>query len=313
MDQWGILPKNVWQKSGYRIVTAAGATGSNGLADGASIPATTKPTMAYVDIPAKQHVRTFDMGTIQMNLSGKDDVVTFEELKAETEKEFVDCFGRALLMDANTLAGNDFESIDRIIGSYSEAAGSGYTTGDHDIWSNDRDAANAPFDAYVDHGSTTDRYFNPSQVDTVLSNIMPYWEDPASVANKVIVTGRDTFMRWNQMLTAKVRFGETRFQTSVNGIKTANGVEAGAPVSTYQGIPLICDSRTPQDTLSRILIEDLDNLQFHMLTPTLYAEAGNDLSEQLMLGKLTKTGVFALQGEVVCTKFLSQGKVRDLK
>jgi len=45
------------------------------------------------------------------------------------------------------------------------------------------------------------------------------------------------------------------------------------------------------------------------LKPIQYVESDNPL----ILGNHTKQGVYHAQGEVVCTRFKAQGKVRDLK
>ncbi len=311
-NAWGALPKKPYEKGGYRVVSAAAASSTTGVADGAAKPATIKPTMAQIDVPPRLHAVPFDMGTMTVNLAGKDDVLTWEELRDYMGQEFINRLELDILYkNATGATGNGIESIDRIITSYSEIAGCTITENYGDIYGLNRDAAGTVYDAAVGHASTVDRAFQPSLLDTQLAAAMPYW---TSTANKVIITGFDTYFRWGQILAPRYRFGETRITTGFNGVQIAlPGVEGGSPISTYNSIPIITDPNVTTDTISRIYCVDGDYLHIALLTPILYSEVGGTQEEQQLNGKLTKEGMYTLQANTVCTKFKGQVKVMDLK
>ena len=308
----GALTKKPWKKSGYRVVTTAGETSGGGVADGGSVPATVEPTAEEITMVPKLHSRTVGMGVLQNAMAGKDDVVTWDGLRRETEDEFKDVANRALLTDVTTTAGNNFESLDRVCSSKAEEDDcSDVDAGDNDIYGIDRDAATT-YDAYVSENNNSDRTFTVSLVDTVLQNVDIYWRN-GEYARKFIVTGRDTLFRWGAQLAPRLRFGSERVQFGVNGIQSMKGVEGGVALSSYLGIPVITDARVVQDTISRIYVVDQDTCWFGLVAPVMYSEVGNDEREQILLGKHAKEGMFTMKGELVCTQFHNQGKVRDLK
>jgi len=305
-NAFGLLPKKPYQHGGYRAVTAAGATTTAGTTESGAVPASVKPTMAAVDVGLKTLAAAIEISEVMSLQEGKDDVVTWGELVNYARDEFVNRINRGLLTDANTLASTNIESIDRAIGSYSEAAGSGYTTSDHDIYGLDRDAGATWTDSYVSHGSTTDRTFALSLLDTVLDGVAPYWKNRK---NKVILTGYDTARRIQQLENPKATYTpDMSVEFSVNGVQTKKGIEAGIPVASYDGIPIITSNNVPKDTISRIFIIDLDHMWIGVGRPVTYVES----SDPLVVG-FQKRGAFSMVGELVCTNFAAQGKVRDLK
>lgn len=308
---FGALPTIPYPKSGFRTVTAAGETSGGGVDDGGAVPATVKPTMAELEVTCKLHSRTFGLGRIANKLAGRDDVVTWAELQAETELEFKDVANTALVGNVTTVAGNNFESIDRVCSSKGEEDScADVDAADNDIYGEDRDAATT-YDATVSHGSDADRTFQVSLVDTVLTTAMKYWK--GNMDNKMIITGHDTFFRWGQKLRPMMRFTDARAKFTVNGVQTVDGVEGATPISSYMKIPVVLDGDVVQDTLGRIYVIDGNQCGFALLTPPVYSEAGGTDAEQIMLGKHAKEGMFVMEGELYCTGFHNQGKVRDLK
>lgn len=313
-NTFGVLAKKPWDTSGYRVISAAASTSSAGQTLGAAIPATIKPTIATVDINPKLLAVSFDMNAEVIELDGKDDMVRWADIVDYMGNEFKNRINRGLNTDVDTLAGTNIESIDRIISSYAEVANCGITAGDSDPWTQavsgiDRDAQATAFDAYVDHNSNTDRYFALSNVDTVLQNIRPYWDDPGSVGNKTITTGYDTELRIAQLLQAQIRYTTTTVQMTVEGIKTAKGLEAGADVATYDGIPIIRDANAVQDTISRFNIIDGDHVWIGVLKPVQYTES----EDYQAIDKFAREGVYYSYMELIANKFACHGKGRDYK
>uniref|UniRef100_A0A6M3XQX8 Putative capsid protein n=1 Tax=viral metagenome TaxID=1070528 RepID=A0A6M3XQX8_9ZZZZ len=317
-NQFGVLPKEPWQRSGYRAITAAASTAVAGVAEGGAIPDTIKPTFTEIDIKPKVCAANFDMSAVMMDLATKDDVVVQADLSEYMANEFKNRLNRNTLADNDTVQTTGLESVDRVIGSNAELAygkvndSAVLDAGDLDIYGIDRDAAASWADAYVSGlaYASGQRELALSHIDTVLQNIRPYWNDPGTNENKVIVTGYDTLARIMQLVKSQQRFVDTqRARITVNGIRTVAGTEVGLDVAAYNGIPVIPDANVLQDTISRIYVEDLDNLSFGVLRELTHVESDNYLA----LGKIATEAMDFLFGEVVCTKFKAQGKVRDLK
>jgi len=131
---------------------------------------------------------------------------------------------------------------------------------------------------------------------------------------KVILTGYDTQERIQQALQAQQRFLEKgKVIPTYNGVKGIEGNEAGFNVATYQGIPIICSKDVPQDTLSRIYILDTDYMFFKVALPTMYFESGMSSKDPFGINYLGDEGMYRTMGELICTRFNTQGKIRDLK
>lgn len=309
-NTFGALPKKPWAKSGYRALTAAGATTSMGITQGTgAIPTTVKPTFAHVDITPKTLANSFDMSSTMVKLAGKDDNVTWDELQKYEQDEFKNRLNRGLHVDCTTVAGTNIESVDRVTGATILATHTLIDATDEDIYGIDRsDAAGSWADAYVSDASGTDRYITLSHLDTMLQNVEPYWGE-GSRANKLMLTGYDTSLRIAQLLQSQLRYTKERVTMSVNGIKTAPGADAGFEVASYDGIPIIRDSNTLTDTISRVYMLDLDHVWIGMLQPVTYLES----DDYQALDKFSREGVYYMEAELICDLFKAQGSLRDLK
>ena len=317
----GAIPWKPWETSGYRAITAAGATTNPGNTEGGALSDTIKPTFLEQDInPTESHV-TFEQSSLQTALEGKGDNVPWSEIVDYMSDEFRNRLNRALLADADTVPSSGIRvSLDRAIASYAEIAygkvddSAVLDANDLDVYaagSPDRDAAASWADAYVNgqaFGSGS-RTLALSHIDAMFTNCRPYWND-ASMNNKAIITGYDTLERIQQLLQAQQRFPEkTRVQFTVNGVQTVAGAEAGFDIASYKGVPIIPDSNVLQDTLSRIMLCDFDHLHMGVLTPVQYMES----NDWFGLDKFVTMGLYHMQGEVICTKYKAQGKARDLQ
>jgi len=228
-------------------------------------------------------------------------------MREEMGKHHAEMINKMLLADANTVAGDDVESIDRVCTSASEETAC-LTGGDMDMYGIDRSGASWS-DAYVSHNSNVDRTFTIDLLDTALTNLRQAGSMP-----KVIITGYDTLERIQQALQAQQRFvGRENVVPTYNGVKGIAGNEAGFNVATYQGIPIIPSKDVKQDTLSRIYILDTDYIGFKVALPTMYFESGMSKKDPFGINYLGDEGLFRTMGELICTRFNVQGKIRDLK
>lgn len=301
---FSVIPKEPLNNTGFRVITAgAGTLGTGGVAENAALPDTIKPTWALGAISLKEVVHTFDMSNRQQMLDdGGDDTIGFDELREFMAKQHVSHINKMLLADVDTVAGNNIESIDRVCSSQSEESGC-LTAGDADIYGFDRSASTA-YDAYVSHNSGTDRAFSESMVTTMIDTI----DENCGERPNVIITGFDTAARLDAQVNTQTRYETMRVTVGVNGIETAAGNDVGLRVASFDGIPVIRDKDVVKDTISRIYALNTNYLKFKTKLPTQYFESQSFFET----GKLGKEGMFYTAGELVCTRFNAQGKVRDL-
>jgi hypothetical protein len=301
---FSVLPKEPLNNTGFRVITArAGTLGTGGVAENGVLPDTIKPTWALANISVKEVVHTFDMSNRQQLLdAGGDDTIGFDHLREYMAREHAAHINKMLLADVDTLAGDNFESIDRVCSSQSEEAAL-LTAGDADIYGFDRSASTA-FDAYVDHNSGVDRAITEAILRTAIDTI----EENSGERPNVIITGFDTARDIDALVNTQTRYENMRVTVGVNGVQTAAGNDVGLRVASFDGIPVIRDKDVVKDTKSRVYLLNTNYLKFGTKLPTQYFESQNFFET----GKLGKEGMYYTAGELVCTRFNAQGKIRDL-
>ncbi len=318
---WGVLAKKPWLRSGWRVITArASATVIGGVAEDGVIPDTIKPTFAELSTKPKTVAHTFHTSEVMQFLGTVDDSLedVMATLREYIAKEHAEHINKMLNTQNGTLAGNNIESIDRVLGSYSEvstltdSANAAYTAGDVDLYGSDvidRDTGTGYADAYV-NGATADRPLTLTLIDTVFQNVWTNGGNP-----QVITTGYDTLMKIQQLLQANQRFVDTKkVSPSVNGIVGVDGIEAGFIVATYNGVPIIPDKNTVQDTsaLSRMNFLDTNYVWMEVAKPTQYFETGIISGDPWAINSLGQEGMYRTLGEIKCMFFGAQGKLRDV-
>jgi hypothetical protein len=316
-NAFSILPKRPWDRSGWRVITEKPNSGNvhGGIAENAILPDTVKPTFQHIAAKPKTIAHTFDMSETAIFLADRDDGLgdIRAVLKEEMGKHHAEMVNKMLLADTDDLAGNNFESLDRITASHT-AMGGGSThvnaDGDLDIYSIDR-SGNDWSDAEVNCDSNgADRTLSLDQLDTLFQQV---WERGGNP--KVMLTGYDTLMRLQQLLQSQQRFmEEKRVTPTYNGVKGVPGMEAGFIVATYNGVPIIPTKDMDDDgNLSKIYYLDTDYLYFSTAIPTQYFESGIETGDPFAINRLGQEGLYRTMGEVWTTFFGAQGSIRDLK
>ena len=304
-NAFSILPKRPWERSGWRVITARPSfTVGGGVAENATLPDTTKPTFQHIAAKPKTIVHTFDMSETAMFLSDKDDGLGDIRaiLKEEMGKHHAEHINKMLTTDKATVAGNDFESLDRV------TVGSNETGTDIDMYSIDR-STNSWSYAEVNQNGGTDRNLSLDQLDDLFQKTWTRGGNP-----KVILTGYDTLMRLQQLLQSQQRFmEEKRVTPTYNGVKGVPGIEAGFIVATYNGVPIIPSKDVQTDTLSRMYFLDTDYLYFSTAIPTQYFESGIETGDPFAINRLGQEGMYRTMGELWTTFFGGHGSIRDLK
>ena len=326
-NAFSILPKRPWERSGWRVITERPSfTVGGGVAENATLPDTTKPTFQHIAAKPKTVVHTFDMSETAMFLADKDDGLgdIRSVLKEEMGKHHAEHINKMLTTDCDTVAGNDFESLDRITGNDGGASGgltsmeTGSAAADHcgasdlDIYSIDR-SANSWSNAEVNCGANQDaanrRTLSLDHLDSLFQQIWVRGGNP-----KVILTGYDTLMRLQQLLQSQQRFmEEKRVTPTYNGVKGVPGVEAGFIVATYNGVPIIPSKDVTKDGISRMYFLDTDYIYFSTAIPTQYFESGIETGDPFAINRLGQEGMYRSMGEIWTTFFGGHGSIRDLQ
>ena len=310
-NAFSILPKRPWDRSGWRVITEKPNSGvvHGGIAENGTLPETVKPVFQHVAAKPKTIAHSFDVSEVAVFLADKDDGLgdMRSVLKEEMGKHHAEMVNKMLLTDSETVAGNNFESLDRVTGNDGGASGgltsmeTGATPGtDHcgatdlDIYSIDRSAnswSNAVVNCGADRASGSRRTMSLDQLDDVFQRMWELGGNP-----KVILTGYDTLMRLQQLLQAQQRFMEEKRVTP-----------------TYNGVPIIPSKDVEKDGLSRMYFLDTDYLYFSTAIPTQYFESGIETGDPFAINRLGQEGLFRTMGEVWTTFFRAQGSIRDLK
>ena len=218
----------------------------------------------------------------------------------------------------------DFESLDRVVSSYSEVSaayedGGGstsYTANDCDPYDTslfDRDGATT-YDAYVSHASKGGlRTLTLDLIDTVIENV----EKESGERPNVIITGVDTARKIKGLFEGywRIPMPQVVTQASFGGVQGVQGIPTERRIATYDGIPIITDKDCLAETsgISRIYFLNTKYLFLKMQLPTAYFEGGLMAGDPFGLGTFMTEGMYLTGGELVCTKFCAQGKLRDIK
>lgn len=317
---WGMLKKVNWLNtgSGWRVISA-NATLSSGVAENGAIPNASVPTVNEVECKPKILATTwgtYDLMQIESKLG--NDTIPIEEV---ARQYFMQAHVKGINGDlgdtVNTVHTNTIESLDRITSSNAELAVSDNPPAANDCdlagyivdgSTHDRDAGTGFTDAQLVHNDGTDEELTLANLNSLIRACRK-----AGNKNAVLVTNWEIADKLNDLLDARQRFqGTSRKIYSINGVQSAPGMDAGFEVATYRGIPIIVTDDLDDTTHegSRIWMLDLDNLFIKVALPTMYLTSED--ADKFALGYFRTDSMYVTMAELVCTKFYSQGKIRDL-
>jgi hypothetical protein len=337
-----IIPKERWMQSGWRMLTAAaqtwahaGAELAGGIAREGSLPDTISITPTVQAVQPKEVMHTWGTHEIYDFLSSVDDSVALvPEMREELGKEHASIINTMLVQSAEYLAANlsanwagtsNFESLDRIIADDAEedALGGTYTTA-YDPWT-----TYAVTEVDRDSGTTYDANVNApggtlgTDGDLTVAVLDLTWREAKDNGgeNDVILTGSDFVIALSEILEPERRFvGEALVMPTFNGVQgLAPGVEGSFTVSTFRGRPIIespnvrCTDSSNGDTVSKAFFLDTEYLRFRVASPTRYMETPRNYTTYLANDALRIEGGYLTVGELICYRFNTQGKVRDIQ
>jgi hypothetical protein len=305
---WAALPKKPLNSTGFRVESVIDQTlGTGGISEGAAIPTATKPSYEVASVSLKEIVSTFAISTrMDMLAEGGDDTFDVNQIRESKAKWFVKHMNAMLHTDLGTPAGNNLESIDRVISSGAEETAK-YSAGEADIYGFDR-SADAFFDAYVSQAAGVDRVLTEEMIKAAVSGI----EEASGETPNLIITGTDTADKIDSLFKTNTRYmtvGRNAIVVGDDGVSTAAGNDVGLQVAAYNGIPVLRDTDVTKDTISRIYFVNTDYMYIGVRAPTMYQESSNVFEA----GAMNRTGLFYFAGELICTNPKAQGKIVDLK
>ena len=337
-NAFGVLPKETWIRSGWRVITnfAWMNGGTDNMGDWAvgetdPLPDAVRPPIEVVKTRPKFVVNTFEVSDVIEALAevSEDDVYgTAEHLRrhyGDLHRKAINRFiMKRVIPTASGTGGISYDTtvnitpLDLIVSSYDEVNSLGYDPATSVTpYGVDRSSADSWANAYVNHNAGTLRTLTD---DLIRESIQGVREKGGNTT--VILTGYDTYYRLQGEYMNYVRYlpmGETQVQFGLNGIQTAKGVDAGVKVASLYGIPLITAVDTPKDDagLSRIYLLDtsdaegygMSRLGFMVARPTEYFET----RDFLLLNKFVVKGAYRTVGDLACRFFPAQGKIRDLQ
>ena len=343
-----VLPKYPHANSGIRMITARPEEVGLGYLEGGNIPVTKKFTFEQKKAAVRNWANSFEVSeTMEMMAQrGIDD--TFGSLAQRRPLQathHAEMLNRMLLHDvsADALAGQtgggvagdrsvtsdllnwpNFETVDRQISSKSERDA---YNGSYNEWWNpyhgtefDRDSVTT-WDSYVDHTSGEGtRELEDDLIRDLNQNVLERGGNPT-----FYFTGHDSYNKMIGLYSGQVRYqgivGTQQTQITVNGVSTATGIGVGINIPTIYNKPVFLSKDVKKDTISRIYLCDTSDpegngvprLGMRMFAPTQYFEGGMSQGQPIVTGKFTSIGIYRTMGELICTAYNAQGKIRDLE
>ena len=301
------LPQNAWPSSGFRLSSTAAVSSGIGIAQSSDRPDTVEPTYVEVPISPKEVAITTELSDVLVIQGETDDAITFSVNKEVVGSNFFDAWDADLLQDGDTLAGNNYESIDRATGSAATATALSWTAGDEDLYGLDRTTATY-WDAKSYDAAGTDRFLTRALLDTALHATEQYWADPSDRSKAFWLTDHTIMPEWEALEEAKQFLTTGRASFSLNGVNTQPGDDVGVVLAKYKGMPIIQDKNVQTDTVGRVYLLNTDYCGLSFGRPTEFLTNDNPF----VVG-FNMMGLWHNIGELRVTKPAALASIRDLK
>ena len=322
-----LFRKEGWTQSGWRVLTARTVTGSNtGVAEGGAFGTADVPDLAEVSATIKEIVSPYTVSTRASILAEADDGVkglaTFLRAQAaEAHSYWIDAM---LTTDyAAGAAGNNFETLTRVASNAAQVSAVGdVVAADVDIYDLGARGDGATWaDAYVDDNGTTNRLLTLTLLDAAIQSAI---ENGASYDNLIILTGHQQLTELKQLITAGSSNAtwrmtmESQAPKGTNGVTSEPGMNLDGRMGYYDSIPIYASQHMATamsnqsggtgTAMGPLLLLDMEHLYMKIAAPTTFL-AQEDLAN---VQALKRNYAFMTAGELICTKFASQGLIRDI-
>ncbi len=335
-DVFKLLRKEGWTQSGWRVLTARTVAASNkGIAEGGDFGPTGAavegdvPDIVEVSATMKEIVSPYTVTTRAALLSEADDGVkglaTFlRQQAAEAHSFYIDAM---LCADVATPADNNMESLLRV--AMDDTTTTNISATDADMYGGlviDRSVGSAWHHGYLDHGSIsgteTERALTLSMLDQAIQNAI---ENGATYSDLIFLTGYQQLTEIKQLITSGTSNAtwrmalESQAPKGTNGVASEPGMNLDGRVGYYDSIPIYATQHlgtalTDQAGgstagMGPVLLLDMSNLYVKVAAPTTFL-AQEDLAN---VAALKRNYAFMTAGELICTKFKTQGQIRGLE
>lgn len=335
-DVFKLLRKEGWTQSGWRVLTDRTVAASNkGIAEGGSFgPSSASvegdvPDIVEVSATMKEIVSPYTVSTRAALLSEADDGVkglaTFlRQQAAEAHSFYID---QMLCADPAVVAGDNMESLLRV--AMDDTTTTDLGVADADMYGGtviNRSDASAWHHGYVDHGSIsgneTERPLTLSMLDQIIQNAI---ENGAAYGDLIFLTGYQQLTEIKQLITSGTSNAtwrmalESQAPKGTNGVASEPGMSLDGRVGYYDSIPIYATQHlaTPMANatggstagMGPVLLLDMSNLYIKVAAPTTFL-AQEDLAN---VAALKRNYAFMTAGELIATKFKTQGQIRGLE
>ena len=329
-DIFKLFRKEGWTQSGWRTLTARSAAASNiGVAEAAAFGTADIPDLYNMEADIKEIVSPYTVTTKAAMLSESDDgikgLATFLRAQAaEAHSYYIDAH---LCADyaAVAVAGSDvnFTPLSRIASNFAQVAarsGTGATEVNVYNLARDNDVTRRWADAYVSQAGGTNRLLTLDILDVTIQNAI---ENGASYDSLILLMGHQQLTEIKQLITngssnATWRMTmDAQAPKGTNGVSSEPGMNLDGRMGYYDSIPIYATQHLADEytdsaggvPMGPIMLLDMEHLYMKIAAPTTFL-AQEDLAN---VQALKRNYAFMTAGELICTKFNSQGLISDLK
>lgn len=326
---WTVVPKGDWSRTGIRLIEDLESSYEDlAMAESDTLADSVKPAIKTVTPQPKIQHKTVELSDVMQALTdlGADDVFgSMEQLRHFRAVDFARGLNKQLFDDIEARADGAgatyvetemLRSFDSIISNDVEEDNYGGTyTGWYDYYDVDRDAATVYGDCVVAQDASSDQELDDKLLRETIADAKK-----AGAHTSVLTTNWDTYAQLQGIYMTYIRYhswGEGAVETGINGIKTANGIDAGNKVAMVLGVPLIMSQDVTVDGVGRIYGLDISDpeglgeprLGVSLLRPVEYFES----RDPILLDQFMTKGAYRVVGETYCRFFPGQFKIRDLQ
>ena len=338
-DIFKLFRKEGWTQSGWRVMHKRSAAASNiGVTEGAGFGTSDVPDLKQVKANIKEIVSPYTVSTRASILAEADDGVkglaTFLRAQAaEAHAYYIDAM---LVEPVSTETAVNFESLQRIVADNDLASLGAVAVTDVDIYDIDRSETGAAesnesgwANAYVDHGTIstneTCRDLSLAGLDTMIQSAI---ENGAEYKDLILLTGYQQLTELKQLITAGSSNAtwrmalESQTPTGTNGVQSQPGMNLDGRMGYYDSIPIYATQHLTANKMDNqvvsggtktlmgpVFLLDMSSLYMKIAAPTTFL-AQEDLAN---VQALKRNYAFMTAGEIICTKFKTQGILRGLE
>lgn len=266
-----VLPKFVWDYSGWRIFTDkanvfadAGASNNSpqgGTVQGGLIADPIRPVVAEISVLPKTLQYSFQVTELMEYLveNSRDDLwgslAHQRILAADQAKELFNQMltSHAAGLDTATPTNRlNLESLDRIIASEAEYDIFGTASDDFNPWGNPDDSQStvvernsvSTYDSYVTSPDNNTTFDADVLTDSVLTDTLAQLRIAGGKEPTVFVGGQDTYSEIQHIYMNAYRIQNTadirsEYNVTANGVSTFTGTGVGLHIATMYGLPFI--------------------------------------------------------------------------